>query len=128
MSLRYDALRPPDPRTWLAHAEAERIEAVEAYHRKHRLHVPNLLLHATFHVVVENQVALGEDTPVHQTLIRLMEEGLDRHDAVHAIGSVLASHVYDILKAPEVQTDPNAAYYSELRQLTAVSWRASGSS
>ena len=78
-------------------------------------------------MVVENRVALGDDTPVQQALVRLMEEGLDHHDAVHAIGSVLASHVYDLLKTPELQTDPNAAYYSELNQLTAVSWRASGS-
>jgi hypothetical protein len=100
---------------------------VEAYHRNHRLKVPKLHLHATFHVVVENQVALGDDTPVQQTLARLIEEGLDRHDALHAIGSVLAAHVYEVLKTPEFQTDPNAAYYSELNQLTAVSWRASGS-
>lgn len=127
MSLMYDAMRHPAPQQWLAHSEAERIEAVETYHRNHRLNVPKLHLHATFHVVVENQVALGDDTPVQQALVRLMEEGLDRHDAVHAIGSVLASHVYDLLKTPELQTDPNAAYYSELNQLTAVSWRVSGS-
>jgi hypothetical protein len=127
MSLTYDAKRQTNPQQWLEHSEAERIEAVEAYHREHRLKVPHPLLHATFHVVVENQVALGEDTPVRSTLIRLIEEGLDRHDAVHAIASVLASHVYDLLKTSEMQTDPNAAYYSELRQLTADSWRASGS-
>jgi hypothetical protein len=123
--MRYDAMRQPDPRTWLAHGEAERIDAVAAYHRKHRLHVPNLRLHATIHVVVENQVALGEELPVQQTLIRLMKEGLDRHDAVHAIGSVVASHIYNLLKRPEPQTDPNAAYYDELSRLTAASWRAS---
>jgi hypothetical protein len=126
MSLKYDPIRQPDPQQWLAHSEAERIEAVETYHRKRRLKAPNLLLHATFHVVVENQAALGEETPVHATLVRLMEEGLDRHDAVHAIGSVLASEVYGLLKAPELQTDPNAASYSELRHLTAASWRAFG--
>jgi hypothetical protein len=43
------------------------------------------------------------------------------------VASVLASQVYDLLKTPEQQADPNAAYYSELHQLTADSWRASGS-
>ena len=118
MSLKYDAMRHPDVQQWLAHSEAERIEAVEAYHRNHRLKVPNLHLHATLQVVVENQIA---------PLLRLIREGLDRHDAVHAIGSVLASDVYDILKTSEARADPNAAYYSELHQLTAASWRASGS-
>jgi hypothetical protein len=33
-----------------------------------------------------------------------------------------------LLKTPQMQADPNAVYYSELNQLTAVSWRASGSS
>jgi len=33
------------------------------------------------------------------TLARLIDERLDRHDAVHAIESVLAYYVYDPLKA-----------------------------
>ena len=124
MSFKYDPRRRIDPERWLAHSEAERIEAATSYHRKRALGGPNLVAHATFHVVVENQVALGAATPVQATLARLMDEGLDRHDAVHAIGSVLASHVYDLLKAPEERIDPNAAYYAELRKLTAVTWRA----
>ena len=55
-------------------------------------------------------------------------EGLSRHDAVHAIASVLAAQVYDVLKheQPETGNDPNEAYAAELRQLTAASWRESG--
>ncbi len=128
MALTYDAMKGPDQRKWQAHSEGERIEAVEAYHRKHRVRVPNPLLHATIHVVVENQVALGDEIPVRQTLIRLMQEGLDRHDAVHAIGSVLANHLDDLVRTTEFQSDPNAAYYAELRKLTAQSWRTSGPS
>lgn len=106
MSLKYDPMRQPDPQQWLAHSEGDRIEAVERYHRKHRVRVPNLVLHATVHVVVESQAALGKETPVQATLARLMDEGLDRHDAIHAIGSVLAAHIYDLLKGTERQTDP----------------------
>jgi hypothetical protein len=124
MSFKYDPRRRIDPDRWLAHSEAERIEAATSYHRMRALGGPNLVAHATFHVVVENQVALGAATPVQATLARLMDEGLDRHDAVHAIGSVLASHVYDLLKAPEERTDPNTAYYAELNKLTAATWRA----
>ncbi len=78
-------MKGPDQGKWQAHSEGERIEAVEAYHRKQGVRVPNPLLHATIDVVVENQVALGDEIPVRQTLIRLMQEGLDRHDAVQAI-------------------------------------------
>jgi hypothetical protein len=45
--------------------------------------------HAANHVIVENQLAMGDATVVPATLARLMQEGLDRHDAIHAIGSVL---------------------------------------
>jgi len=127
MSLKYDPMRQLDIQRWLAHSEAERIEAVLTYHRKHRFIAPNLTAHATFHVVVENQVALEDETPVQATLTRLIGEGLDRHDAVHAIGSALAFQVYDILKTPDRQADPNEEYYARLRELTAASWRASGS-
>ena len=98
-----------------------------SYHRKNRFTAPNLTAHAAFHVVVENQVALGDETPVQATLVRLMAEGLDRHDAVHAIGSVLASHVFDLFKTPAKRLDPNVVYFAQLRGLSAASWRASSS-
>jgi hypothetical protein len=41
-----------------------------------------------FHVIVENQAAQGLETPVRRTLARLQAEGLSRHDAVHAVGSI----------------------------------------
>jgi len=55
-----------------------------------------------------------------------MAEGLDRHDAVHAIGAVLAGYLHDLLRQPESEPDPNPGYYAELEQLTAESWRRSG--
>jgi len=46
-------------------------------------------MHGVAHVIVENQIAAGDSTVEPVTLARLMREGLDRHDAIHAIGSVL---------------------------------------
>jgi hypothetical protein len=46
-------------------------------------------LHAVMHVIIENQVALGDEVPAQRTLRRLMAEGLDRHQGIHAISSVL---------------------------------------
>jgi hypothetical protein len=40
-------------------------------------------------VIVENQVALGDTFAARAVLLRLMAEGLDRHEAIYAIGSVL---------------------------------------
>jgi hypothetical protein len=70
--------------------QSDRIDAVIAYHKRAKKPVgENKRLHATAHVIVENQAAMGDATVVPATLDRLMREGLDRHDAIHAIGSVL---------------------------------------
>ena len=94
------------------------------YHRHAGVKLENLKLHVITHVVVENQVALGEPTPVLDTLNRLVDEGLDRHEAIHAIGSILMSIVFDVSHAPDVGGDINARYSRELAKLTAVGWRS----
>ena len=87
------------------------------------MQLPNAKIHAVTHVVVENQVLLGGETPVAAALDRLMQEGLSRHDAIHAIGSVLAPVLFDILKE-EIRSDANLVYFQQLRELTAEGWLA----
>jgi hypothetical protein len=121
----YDALKAPDPEDWLDLDEQERIDQVIEYHRRRRLPVgENARVHAAAHAIVETQVAMGDATVVPATLDRLMREGLDRHDAIHAIGSVLVGIFFDVAKDPSKQIDINAAYGRELGELTAASWRA----
>jgi Domain of unknown function (DUF1841) len=123
----YDADREPDPKAWLGLEEDTKIDLVVAYHRRHRPKTPRVRLHATFHTIVENQLAANEPVVV-ETLNRLRKEGLSRHDAVHAIGSVLAAQVYDALKSeqPDAGENRNEAYATELRKLSAKSWRDAG--
>ncbi len=121
--MRYDANDRPHSATWLELDENERIDAVMDYHRRAAVKLENLKLHAITHVVVENQVALGEPTPVPATLNRLMHEGLDRHEAIHAIGSILMSIVSDVSHDPDIGGDINARYSRELAKLTAAGWR-----
>ncbi|HEX8209408.1 MAG TPA: hypothetical protein VF584_04395 [Longimicrobium sp.] len=122
---RYDPDRSLDPEWWLALDEHERIRLVEEYHRKARVRLPNATAHAVFHVIVENQVALGSEIPVAATLARLMKMGLDRHDALHAISSVLAAHMHQLFQdEPSLPEDPNVAYFAALAKLTPRSWRA----
>jgi len=64
------------------------------------------------------------DTTVVPALDRVMREGLNRHDAVHAIASVLMGVVLDVFKNPGKQVDINAQYGRELAELTAASWRS----
>jgi hypothetical protein len=123
MSLQYNPDRHIDSDKWLKFDEFERIEAVKQYHRRAKVRLPNERLHAVTHVIVENQVALGEAYPVQAVLFRLMEGGLGRHDAIHAIGSVLAERLFAGLTEKGQPADLNAAYLEKLNRLTVASWR-----
>jgi hypothetical protein len=122
--IRFDPAVAPDPGKWLALDEMERILLVEAYHRRAGIDLPDTQVHAIVHVVVENQVAMGDELPVRRAIERLMGEGLDRHEAVHAVGSVLAAHLNDILKPDAPHPGNHEAYNQAVERLTAESWRA----
>jgi hypothetical protein len=125
---RYDPLVAPDPYEWSELDEGERIALVEAYHRDARVRLPNLKVHAVVHVAVENQISLGDETPVQRTVQRLMNEGLDRHAAIHAVGKVLFEYMFDFLQPSNsgAARDPNPAYFAALEKITAEEWRKSG--
>jgi len=119
----YDPEVAPDPNSWLALDELERIRLAVAHHRAARISLPSVETHGQFHVVVENQIAEGLDCVV-LAMARLMSEGLSRHDALHAIASVVAEHLYEIVKKNKddpktIQTQYNAA----VEQLSAKVWR-----
>ena len=119
--MRYDPERAPDPARSNALHEDERIEMVERYHRRARIRTPRPTLHAVMHVIVENQIALGE-TPVREAIQRLMRDGLSRHDALHAVAWVMALHMTDTATSgKDFDTD---AYYTEVRELTKERWYA----
>jgi len=108
---------------WLETDEGERIELVSSYHRRKKSRLPNAQLHSVIHVVVENQLALGEAVVI-ETLARLQAEGLSRHDAVHAIGSVLAADLYELMQeSAETTGDAYRRYLERLQKLTAETWR-----
>jgi hypothetical protein len=98
MSFDYDPQKPPAPEDWRAATEEERLAAVRRHHEAAELDVPNERLHAALHVVVENQAAEGF-AGVRETLERLMQGGVSRHDAVHAIGTVVARHMQALLQS-----------------------------
>jgi hypothetical protein len=123
---RYDPLKPPDPEQWRALGEQGQIDIVQDYHRRARIRLPNAKVHAVIHVIVENQIALGDETPVRHTMQRMISEGLDRHDAIHALGSVLAGHINDLLRGTDPGGEPNSTYFVALDRLTAKEWLRSG--
>jgi hypothetical protein len=121
----YDPSVAPDAASWLQLDESERVELAREYHRRRRIKLANLDAHAVTHAVIENQLAEGF-APAVNALQRLLAEGLDRHEAVHALGSVLMEHIWNLTNQPRGEGDPNAPYLVALGELTAASWRASG--
>lgn len=121
----YDPMVAPDPAEWQECSELDAIDLVTAYHEDAGIELPDPFLHATLHVTVENQIAIGQEIPVGATLIRLQNEGLDRHDALHAIAWVLVDHMHSLLSDGDLSEDPNTRYYRQLEQLTAEQWRRS---
>lgn len=118
---RYDPMKAPYPDAWLALNEASRIILVMDHHSTAGEEAPGDHLHAIIHVVVENQIALGDDYPVKSTIERLMDEGLDRHDAIHAVGSVLTTYIWKVGKNKAAENF-SEDYFEEVRQLTAQKW------
>jgi len=122
---KYNPNQAPDPEEWNALDDSERLVLIEDYHKCKRINLPNQVLHATIHAVVENQIAMGDEFNAAETLDRLISEGLDRHEAIHAIGSVLAEHIYNMLKG-EMSDFTHSQYFSQLNELTAEKWREKG--
>lgn len=122
MLTKYDPNRAPDPERWRAQNETELMDIVQRYHRRERIWLPSEHAHAALHVMVENQIALGEQTPVADAVGRLMGEGMSRHDAIHAVGAVLNKHVYHA-HATGVPVS-REAYYDDIRAVTTESWFA----
>jgi hypothetical protein len=114
---RYDPLEAPEPGECLSLGESERIRLAQDYHRRAHIRLSNLNVKAMIHAVVENQIALGDEIPTGRTLVRLMGEDLDRHEAIDAIGLALSDHIYDLLLGPEHKTDPNEPYYVALDRI-----------
>jgi hypothetical protein len=125
--LRYDPHEHIISDAWLALDESERMRLVARYHRRKRIRLPNETIHAAAHVIVENQVALGDSFPAKAVLFRLMNEGLDRHEAIHAIGSVLSETLFVVMSKEKVDGDLNADYVEKLKSLSAESWRKQAS-
>lgn len=115
----------PDPDTWNALEETKRILIVERYHKRTRIRMPNHRAHAIFHVIVENQIAMGDELNVARPLVRLMSEGLDRHEALQAVGSILAEHMHRMMSG-EPEDFSESRYSSDLDNLTADKWRQMG--
>jgi len=119
----YDPDVAPDASEWLALPEAERMRLAQSYHVAARIKVPSMKAHAALHAAIENQIASGFG-PSKRAISRLESEGLSRHEALHAIGSVVASFMYELGQG---QTESQRASFQSrmgnaIENLHAKSW------
>ena len=61
--------------------------------------------------------------PVCRRLERLQADGPDQHGAGHAIGSALAEHRGDLMKAALPTGEPDMPSRAELERVTTEGWR-----
>jgi hypothetical protein len=126
----YDPSHAPDPKEWSALTEDRQLHLVRRYHEREEDFPADVdeELHAVCHATIGNQVALGDETPVAATLERLVDEGLTRHGAIHAIAGVLMEHIWEQQRAFEEGQAPEDLTFSEdyfeaVENLTAQQWR-----
>jgi hypothetical protein len=119
----YDPDVDPDPAHWLALDEAERLRQAKDYHELYDALLAEPEIHAAVHVVIENQIAMGDETPARKALERLMSEGLGRHEAIHALGSVLSEMIAPIVNGEQTEPFQAHAYNDAIARITAEDWR-----
>ena len=98
MSEEYDVEAPLSAEEWLAMDEGARIALVEETHRRTRSPVgQSASAHAAIHVAVETRLASG-DAAVVAAYDRCRAAGLQRHATIHALASVMTSHMLAVLE------------------------------
>jgi hypothetical protein len=113
----YDPNEKPNAEEWLAIDDSERIALVAEYHKRNKLKAMNKKMHASIQAIVENQIAEGIPQ-VTETLARLMAEGLGRHEALHAIGDVLADYILRLTRGKIPAENSSEVYFQEIVTLT----------
>lgn len=121
----YEPSKTPNAEEWLALDESEKIALVQEFHRREMIQLPNHSAHAAVHSIIESQLAEGYSAAA-ATLARLQSDGLDRHEAVHAMGSLLMEHARDPMNRSRSAKESEQLYVNALKELTADSWRSSG--
>jgi hypothetical protein len=118
-ALRYDAAGEPEE-GWLEHDEQLRLDAIARYHQRLEADhpdMPNLLVHASVHLVIENQLAMDEPAAVRLALKRLLAGGLTRHEALHQIGIPLTQFLFSAMRGEGSVTVALEQYERALRKL-----------
>ncbi|MCU7937488.1 MAG: hypothetical protein KZQ99_21965 [Candidatus Thiodiazotropha sp. (ex Dulcina madagascariensis)] len=119
----YDPLTQPNTEEWLGATENERVSAVREYHEKSNedLDEKALAIHSAIHVIVETQLAIGVEL-LPETMAKLIRQGLNRHEAIHAIGAIISGDILAIIRGEKTESSPKQ-YRKKFEKITAKRWR-----
>ena len=112
--MRYGADLAPSPARWLELSEEDQTIAVEEFHRRAKIRLPDNPLHVVLHVAVENQLAEGVSCTV-ATMERLLAGGMSRHEAIHQLAMALIEDMHAMLQ--ENRRWEEAVFAARLEQL-----------
>jgi hypothetical protein len=76
----------------------------------------NPILHIMAHQTVQNQLAQDYPKEVRPTIEKLMQQGYPRHEAIHAVGSLVMDEIWHVMK--QKRPFDEARYQHGLRELT----------
>ena len=113
----YNPTKAPPAREWLALSEPERLRLVQVFHEAHGEYGESLDAHCGVHAAVETQLAM-KASGSRDALSRLRKQGLNRHEAIHAIGMALIEHLREAARG-----DAATSYEQKLANLDALDWR-----
>jgi len=82
----------------------------------------NPFVHVAIHHAIENQIADHTPPQTAETLEALMRAGYTRHEAIHAIGAILANEMFEILR--DDRPFDEAGYIEALRDLARTTKRS----
>jgi len=117
LELRYDADSEP-VEGWLELDEQQRQDAIVRYHERLKVEhpeLPNIVLHASIHLVLENQLAMGNPAEARLALERLRSRGLTRHEALHRLGVPLSDCLFALMQGEAERVTGLREYEQALR-------------
>ncbi len=125
--MKYDPAKRVEPQWWRSLGAEERVSLIEAAHvvlPAWHHPVPESRPHALLHVVAENLAARGDEIPVYAALQRLVRQGLQRHDAIHALGNACSEHARAIGSGRASPDDPPPeGQIKSAAAMTVAKWR-----
>lgn len=78
--------------------------------------VINPFVHTALHLAMEKQIDINDPAEVVETINRLINKGMERHEIIHQIGAIYASLYFSALRKGEMFEE--YSYIEIVRQIT----------